>query len=394
MSQPTDPDAAAAASDLAAAIARMLLVDHHVHSVLKSEPGLAGLELQLSEASQPPRPGESRLDSQLGYAVRRWCSPVLGLAPAATMGTYAERRAELGTAEVNRRLLQASGVGTYLLDPLPGADLATSAQLAGWSGRPVHRIIRLEALAESVIRNGTSAAVYQDDVEAALAAAAPGAAGFKSIAAYRCGLDFDPRPPDRRQVRAAVDRWLTGNDAGTRPRATDPVIIRHLLWTALGLARPLQFHTGFGDPDVDLRTANPLLLRRFIDLAQPAGTPIMLLHSYPYQRECGVLAHLYPNVYFDVGLAVNYTGARSAAIIAEALELAPFGKLLFSSDAYGPAELHYLGAHLWRRGMVRVLGEFVDSDEWTEAQAIHVAKLIGCGNACRVYGLEPDSREE
>jgi uncharacterized protein len=118
---------------------------------------------------------------------------------------------------------------------------------------------------------------------------------------------------------------------------------------------------------------------------------VMLLHCYPYHRTAGYLAHAYPHVYLDVGLAVNYTGVRSTAVVAESLEVAPFGKLLFSSDGFGPAELHHLGALLWRRAMATVLGEWVDAGDWSESEAIRVAGLMGAGNARRVYRLEETS---
>jgi hypothetical protein len=113
----------------------------------------------------------------------------------------------------------------------------------------------------------------------------------------------------------------------------------------------------------------------------------MLLHCYPFHRGAGYLAQAYPHVYLDVGLAINYTGARAAAVVAESLELAPFGKLLFSSDAWGPAELHYLGAWLWRRATARVLGEWVAGGDWSQADALRVAEMVGAGNARRVYRL-------
>jgi predicted TIM-barrel fold metal-dependent hydrolase len=119
---------------------------------------------------------------------------------------------------------------------------------------------------------------------------------------------------------------------------------------------------------------------------------VMLLHCYPYHRTAGYLAHVFPHVYLDVGLAVNYTGARSRAVVAESLEVAPFGKVLFSSDAWGPAELHYLGAVLWRRAMVSVLGEWVESGEWSGADAVRVAQMVGAGNAKRVYRLVEPGR--
>jgi predicted TIM-barrel fold metal-dependent hydrolase len=125
----------------------------------------------------------------------------------------------------------------------------------------------------------------------------------------------------------------------------------------------------------------------FLRLVQHRRVPLMLLHCYPYHRSAGYLAHVFPHVYLDVGLAVNYTGARSVGIVAESLEVAPFGKLLFSSDAFGPAELHYLGAVLWRRAMSTVLGAWVDLGEWSIADAQRIAQLVGAGNAKRVYGL-------
>ena len=115
--------------------------------------------------------------------------------------------------------------------------------------------------------------------------------------------------------------------------------------------------------------------------------PILLLHTYPYQRNAGYLAQMFNNVYLDVGLAINYSGARSGAIIAETLELAPFHKILFSSDAWGLSELTFLGAHLFRRGLGRTLDSFVTDDEWSPADAIKVAKAIGHDNALAAYRL-------
>jgi predicted TIM-barrel fold metal-dependent hydrolase len=128
-------------------------------------------------------------------------------------------------------------------------------------------------------------------------------------------------------------------------------------------------------------------MTEFLRLAQDRRVPIMLLHCYPYHRNAGYLAHAFPHVYLDVGLAVNYTGARSVAVVAESLEVAPFGKLLFSSDAFGPAELHYLGALMWRRTTASVLSAWVDAGEWSAADAQRVARMVGADNARRVYGL-------
>jgi predicted TIM-barrel fold metal-dependent hydrolase len=170
-------------------------------------------------------------------------------------------------------------------------------------------------------------------------------------------------------------------------RVADPVLLRFLLWEALDLGKPLQLHVGYGDADLDLHRSNPLLLTPWLRQIQDRSVDVLLLHCYPFHREAGYLAQVFPHVYFDVGLALNYVGARSAAVIAESLELAPFAKQLYSSDAWGPAELHFLGAVNWRRGMTRILGRWVDDGDWTGHDAARVATMIGRTNAIRVYGL-------
>ena len=218
------------------------------------------------------------------------------------------------------------------------------------------------------------------------------AVGLKSIVAYRFGLDFDPEPPSEAEVTAAAGRWLSEADRTGKFRLTDQVLLRHLLWTGVQRGLPLQLHTGFGDRDLDLHRADPLLLAGFLKRAEPLGVPVMLLHCYPFHRHAGALAQIFPHVYFDVGLALHYTGARADAIVAETLELAPFAKILFSSDAYGPPELHYLGALLWRRAMTRVLGGWVNSGDWSQDDAIRVASMIAAENAARAYRLTSPAR--
>jgi predicted TIM-barrel fold metal-dependent hydrolase len=150
---------------------------------------------------------------------------------------------------------------------------------------------------------------------------------------------------------------------------------------------PVQFHVGFGDRDLDLNRVDPLLLLPLLRQPQITRVPILLLHCYPFHRNAGYLAQAFENVYFDVGLAINYLGSASVGIIGEALELAPFAKQLYSSDAFGPPELHLLGSVLWRRGMATVLTRLVDTGDWSDADAARVVRMIGSENAVRAYRL-------
>ena len=375
---------------MADGIGALGLVDHHVHPALVTELDAAEFEELITESDRPLPAGMTQFDSQLGMAIRRWCAPLLGLAPLAAPAAYLAQRAALGGDEVTRRLLRASGISHFLVDTgYLRAGMLDLDGMASASGAEVDEIVRLEAVAEQAVLAGDgTAAGFAGRFAEALAEQVPGAVGLKSIVGYRYGLDFDPVPPTRVEVTAAAGRWLDQIEVTGQARVADPVLLRHLLWAGLSHGLPLQLHTGFGDPDADLRRCDPLLLRGFIERAEPSGVPIMLLHCYPFHRGAGYLASAYPHVFLDVGLAVNYLGARAAAVVAESVELAPFGKVLFSSDAWGPAELHYLGALLWRRATARVLGGWVADGEWSEAEALRIAAMIGGGNARRVYGLD------
>jgi uncharacterized protein len=368
----------------------LVLVDHHVHGVIRAGLDRDGIEALLTESPAPPPAGTTAFDSQLGLAVRRWCAPLLDLDPHAPADAYLGRRHQLGPAEVTRRLLTAARVATWLVDTGYQSDTVTTpGELAAISGSPAYQIARLESIAEQVARSGCSAATYGAEVAAAIARAGDSAdtVGFKSVAAYRCGLDFDAERPDPAEVGAAAGRWLSAVESRQPARLEDPVLIRHGIWAALDTGLPLQFHTGHGDPDSRLHRADPALLQDFLAASQRTGAAVLLLHCYPYHRQAGAMANLFPHVYLDVGEALNHVGARSAAILTEALELTPFHKMLYSSDAFGLPELHYLGAAAFRRDIGAVTGAFVADGAWSAADAARVAEMIGSGNARRVYGL-------
>ncbi|MEV4440632.1 amidohydrolase family protein [Streptomyces sp. NPDC049577] len=365
------------------------LVDHHCHGVVRHALDAASFDSYLTESDTPAAPGTTFFDSQLGFAVRRWCPPLLGLEAHCPADRYLARRRELGSEEVLRRLLTATGIGDYLVDTgIPG-DLTTPRELAAAGGGAVHEIVRLESLAERLADAAAGTDSFLTALADAVADAADTAVGFKSVAAYRHGLDLAPERPDPGAVRAAAGRWLAGRAPGGR--LTDPVLLRHLLWSAAETGRPLQLHTGFGDPDLRLHRCDPLLLTDFVRAVRPTGCTLVLLHCYPYHRGAAYLANVFPHVYADVGLALAHTGARARSVLAEVLELAPFGKVLFSTDAYGLPELYVVGAELFRRALARLLTEWVAEGAWSAGDARRVAALVAADNSRRVYGLDAGS---
>ena len=355
------------------------LVDHHVHGCWLQGGDRRRFENALNEANTEPLSDfDSAFDTQLGFAVRAHCAPLLGLSRHADADAYWSRRSEYAEAGVARRFLGAANVSDWLVDTGFASRVADLDAFADLSVGGVREIVRLESVAEEAARApGDYATVF----ETILYERAKTAVATKSILAYRGGFAGDLSEPTPAEVAGAAARWRDGGGL----RLTDRVLLRFGLYRALRLGKPLQFHVGFGDRDCDLHTTNPLYLLDF--LRQSGDTPIMLLHCYPYEREAGYLAQAFNNVYVDGGLAINYLGARSADFIGRLLEMAPFRKIMYSSDGFGPAELHFLGARLWRDGIADTLQGFVDAGEWGEADAIRVVDLIAHGNAHRVYGL-------
>jgi uncharacterized protein len=359
------------------------LIDQHVHGCWLIAGDRQRFENGLNEANtEPLAQFDSGFDSQLGFALRAYCAPLLGLPKHAGSEEYWQRRSELTEIELARIFLSAAGVADWLVDTGLTADVAEIAQFADLSGGRAHEVVRLEQVAEQAARSPDN---YASAFEEILHRRATTAVGTKSILAYRGGFDGDLSEPTAAEVADAAHRWRDSGGVQLRDRA----LLRFGLHQALRLGKPLQFHVGFGDRDCDLHKANPLYLLDF--LRQSGDTPVVLLHCYPYEREAGYLAQAFNNVYLDGGLTVNYLGARAPAFIARLLEMAPFRKIMYSSDGFGPAELHFLGAALWRNGIHHVLGGFVDNGDWSAKDAIRVVDLIAYQNAARIYRLETGS---
>ncbi|MEV0182722.1 amidohydrolase family protein [Streptomyces sp. NPDC050625] len=376
----------AASGPVREALAGLPLVDHHCHGAVMADLDPPEFESLITEGEVWPGSGISPFDSPVGVAVRRHCAPLLDLPRHAPAADYLARRSALGWREVNRRFLTSAGAEAFCVDTGHAPHPVTGpAELARAAGAAAYEVVRLEGVAEAVLARGVEAGEYARVFRAAAedAVRRPGVVAVKSVAAYRTGFGLDPaRPTDAEVTRAARHALESGTG-----RLADPVLVRHLLWTAVDLGLPLQLHTGLGDNDIRLHRSDPALLTDWLRLT--SGTiPVLFLHCWPYQRQASYLAAVFEHVYLDVGLALHFTGpARSRAILEEALEITPFRKLLYSSDAYGVAEFHHLGALSFRQGLAALLQDRVDADELSLPDALLIAAWTGRDNARRLYGL-------
>jgi hypothetical protein len=290
------------------------------------------------------------------------------------------------------RLLREANVGALLLDHgyQTGATWSHAEHGARLPCRALP-VLRLETLAqELILRHDTFDAMLEAFVATLEGARAGGYVGLKSIIAYRTGLAV--RSTTRAEAAAAFApvKEQARRDGSLR-LATKPLndyLLLRALQVAESHALPVQFHTGFGDADVDLLAANPLHLRPLLENNAYRNVTFVLLHaSYPYVRELSYLASIHPHVYADFGLANPHLAAGIPTVLRELLAQAPASKILYSSDASAIPELFWLGARWGRWGLRTVLEELITLGALTQAEAWTSAQQMLGANAARVYGL-------
>jgi predicted TIM-barrel fold metal-dependent hydrolase len=370
-------------------LASIPIVDQHAHNLLR--PDVRFDYTAAFTEGYDPRVATRDVRETLSFK-RGLREVATGLGCPPDLDAVLAERDRLGYDAVADRFLAASGIDTLLLDDGLWPD---RIQPLGWHRRfaRVFRLLRVEYLAEQLIGAAPTWTDFAARFRAALESVPDEVVGFKSIVAYRTGLDVAFTPdedaassafvPLRRQVERGEPMRLAA-------KPLNDWIVRETLDQAACSGRPVQFHTGFGDPDLDLRLANPLHLRPAFENPAWRDARIVLLHaSYPYAREAGYLAAVYPNAYTDLGLAIPFLSvAGMGATVRALLELTPLTKILFSTDAHLIPELFYLGARWGRRVLGTELERAVTDGDLTSAEAERGAELILRQNALDLYGLE------
>ncbi|MCK5587323.1 MAG: amidohydrolase [Candidatus Lokiarchaeota archaeon] len=213
--------------------------------------------------------------------------------------------------------------------------------------------------------------------------------GFKSIVAYRTGLNI--RNPDESDARKDfikyrqdkspdVERWGLKN--------LRDFLIWRTVEKCIELDLPFQFHTGIGDVDTIVDQCNPVCLFNFLRDKKIRHAKIILAHAgFPYISEATNLLNLLPNVYLELSVMFPFTSAGSTTNLMRALELAPLTKVMIGSDAFNTPELYWLGAKVAKKALGRVLSEFIQFGAISEDEAHKFAGLILSENTKRLYKL-------
>lgn len=371
-------------------LSHISVVDNHAHPFLVPEAVASRPFASFFTESDLPAYVQKHAAATLTY--RRALTELARLLECeADEGAVLDRRASLSLAEYLQRLGVAGNIEAVLLDDgYPTANVMSIDEIRLLVPWRVHRIVRLEPLLESLIPGRSSLDDITECFLGELERLAPQIVALKSIIAYRSGLGLGR--PARPEVELELRR-VQEQGAPQPLRLTSKAILDHFVLLALAWSAerrlPFQLHTGFGDRDVDLLNANPLLLRPVLEDARLAAVPIVLLHSgYPYVREAAYLASIYPNVYVDLSLAVPMLwGEALEGLLTELLALAPATKVLYGSDAVGIPDLLWLGACWARQALESVLRRAVDDAMLTISDAFWVAERVLRANALELYGI-------
>jgi len=291
-------------------------------------------------------------------------------------------------------LTKAANIDTLILDPaFPLPDVCYSPEQISQIGRcKTATMFRLETLMQRLV------VAYDDfdDVIAHFSAEltdirAKGYCALKSIVAYRTGLQIAEWSKD--EVARSFQQAHADAVQQQQFRIAHKPLIDYLLHVAFAHAAeqgvPIQFHTGYGDNDTDMRLGNPLHLRDVLERRDYQTMPIVLLHeSYPYTQLGAYLAAVYPHVYFDLSYTIPFVEKlEMLTFTRQALSVAPASKLMYSSDGINIPEMHWAGAVRGRSVLAQVLQEMIEADELDEQQAFSLATQILHDNAYRVYQL-------
>nr|AKR71449.1 FluG protein [Aspergillus glaucus] len=297
-----------------------------------------------------------------------------------------------------RRCLE--GTHAVLLD-----DLLSDEDVEGfeWHDRftvsETKRIVRIESVAEKVLAglpkdDGSSLEKLRGEFVRLISEAIADSkvVGFKTVVCYRTGLNV--QQPAEDAVVGALSRTLQQDSSY---RVEDKALNDWLVLQTLdllkeakvssGVNKPLQLHTGLGDADISLILANPAYLQPVI--AQYPEVDFVLLHSsYPYTREAGYLACVYPNVYLDLGEVFPMVSRDAQeSIVRDSLDIVPSTRLLWSTDGHYFPETFWLGNKQFRQALETVLVDYVNRGDYTIEQAKNTAAEILFHNSNKIYNL-------
>jgi uncharacterized protein len=324
-----------------------------------------------------------------GLALRRWLARFLGCEPTKE-AVVAARSAALRAdpKAYTRRLLDEEHVVALVVDEgYPQPTIPREDFEAAVGGVTVHRVGRVEPWIVQAREEGTFDGTLSR-FEAILeeATADPRLVAFKTIIAYRTGLDVTD--PSSQEASSAYERWKADGWAETREHAK-PVrdfLFRRAIEHVKRHDRVFHVHAGGGDPDINLAHARPSDV--FPLLVEHQDLPVVLIHAgYPWIAEAAYIASVLPNVYLELSQLVPWGWGQIDQALELVLGAVPGAKVFHGSDESSEPEMFPTSARLVRRSLERVLSAFVDRDWLSVEEGERIGRGVLGDNVRKLHGV-------
>lgn len=250
-------------------------------------------------------------------------------------------------------LFSDANVAEMLLDG--GPDSLDASQYEAVSGVATRTLFRIESVIDPMLDQDADAEEILRALETAIAAAAQaGAAGLKTVIAYRTGLAVNP------DVTLEQAQYSTTENLPLRRRAKDlrDLALLRILDQAGQLGLSLQVHTGFGDSDLVLTDSEPILLDELLRSPVGSAARVVLIHGgFPWHEQIGYLASVRPLVWAEYSLANLMSPATTADRLLRIVDLAPTDRIVLGSDGHGQPETHWFAICVLRDAWHKVRQE-------------------------------------
>jgi hypothetical protein len=375
-------------------LSHVALADNHCHGIYATQGSMdiPAWRRLFTESTDPGMRSEHVSTTLFYRRLIREMAVFFGCDP--TEEAVLEARRQFDDRVLISKLLQAAHFETLFLDKgyPPPEQMLSDAALSDLAACKVAPMLRMELVMQGLIAENNTLPAVVEALRAELNdVRGRGYVALKSIVAYRTGLDI--RTWDNADVTAAFIEARREVDERGFVRLTQKPLLDTLLHITFEEAArqelPVQFHTGYGDADANMLLANPLQMRAVLEERKYRAMPVVLLHEcYPYTRQGAYLATVYENVYLDLSYGIPFLGYQEMIEFTRAaFDVAPFSKLLYSSDGVGVPELHWMSAFTGRRILGQVLGECVANGDLGVADAEAAGIAVLRNNALKLYGL-------
>jgi hypothetical protein len=282
------------------------------------------------------------------------------------------------------RLFADVGLQTLLVDEGGSQPRITLAELGQIVPARLLRVARTDNFIRDILPAADTWPAFLERYDAALTSAiADGAIAFKSVIAYRTGLDVQVRP--EAEARSNFEQARGGPEHEQKPFRD--FLLCHTLDVARERGLWIHIHAAVGDPDIVMERANPARLYPLLHHERFRANRVVLVHGgWPWVGEAAAMVAILPNVYLDVSEGTIFGMPNMRQRIYEVLEACPYTKILYGADGSLPEAL-WIVAKRYKAVLGRVLEELMAEGFCSSREAYAIAAAILSGNGGRLYAL-------